>query len=233
MSLSGVLMAATVQAGESTQVLTDPQTLRPLPVQIYHPLPPCSAARPCPVAMLSPGYGIDYRSYRFLAAILNARGYVVLAIDHAAEDSSAFDFNAPLRPQMQKKWESGLRHFRLVRSQFEKSQSGWDWDKLLLVGHSLGGDQSAEYARQAPVAGLITLDNRRAVLPRSVPLLSLRASDTEADPGVLPAKDEAPSACIVKLPDARHNDMSDAGPAELRQRLSAQIARWLDGACPL
>ena len=56
----------------------------------------------------------------------------------------------------------------------------------MLVGHSLGGDTAAYLASQpgASFAALVTLDNRRAALPRSpmTKVLSIRAGDTQADP---------------------------------------------------
>jgi pimeloyl-ACP methyl ester carboxylesterase len=94
---------------------------------------------------------------------------------------------------------------------------GYGWERVVLVGHSLGGDSSALVARESPqsVVALITLDTRRSALPRtrSPRVLSIRASDTEADPGVLPTADEQQEfgSCIVRIAGSRHNDMYDGG----------------------
>ncbi|MDQ2989758.1 MAG: alpha/beta hydrolase, partial [Pseudomonadota bacterium] len=58
----------------------------------------------------------------------------------------------------------------------------------------------------------------------------IRASDTEADPGVLPSD----GACIVKIDGARHNDMFDGGSAQLKQTIAQTMERFLaDGSCGL
>jgi hypothetical protein len=53
-------------------------------------------------------------------------------------------------------------------------------------------------------------------------VLSIRASDTEADPGVLPTAEEQQEfgACIVRIAGSRHNDMYDGGVA-----LNARMTR--------
>jgi hypothetical protein len=68
-------------------------------------------------------------------------------------------------------------------------------------------------------------------------MLSLRASDTGADPGVLPTPEEQArlEACILPLDNARHNDMFDGGPAELRMRIVDAVLAFLapgSAACP-
>lgn len=60
-------------------------------------------------------------------------------------------------------------------------------------------------------------------------MLAIRASDTEADPGVRPSE----GACIVKIDGSRHNDMSDAGSAQLKQTISATLELFFAGGCGL
>jgi hypothetical protein len=60
-------------------------------------------------------------------------------------------------------------------------------------------------------------------------VLSIRAADTEADPGVLPS-DEARrqfGSCIVKIDGARHNDMADTGSGELKERIVYALETFL------
>jgi hypothetical protein len=109
----------------------------------------------------------------------------------------------------------------------------FDWQHLLLVGHSLGGDSSAQFAADNPsrVSGLISLDSRRVALPRSagIHVLTIRASDTTADPGVLPDEEERRryGSCVVRIEGARHNDMQDAGSEELKAGIISAIATFL------
>lgn len=81
------------------------------------------------------------------------------------------------------------------------------------------------------MSALVTLDNRRSPLPRdkAIRVLSIRASDTMADPGVLPSE----GACIVKIDGSRHNDMSDAGSAQLKQTITQALELFLAGGCGL
>jgi hypothetical protein len=80
----------------------------------------------------------------------------------------------------------GADNIRYARRALASPLPGYDWQHPVLVGHALGGDSAAQLASDA-AAGipiLITLDNRRAALPRSAStrVLSLRASDTRPPP---------------------------------------------------
>lgn len=104
--------------------------------------------------------------------------------------------------------------------------------------HSHGGDISALALTESPglASTLITPDQRRYPLPRnaSLRMLSLRGSDFEADPGVLPSQAEQAGldVCIERIANARHDDMHDAGPAWLKGEISTRVGRFLsDGEC--
>lgn len=105
----------------------------------------------------------------------------------------------------------------------------FDWRQVLLVGHSLGGDASAQFAADNPgrVCSLISLDSRRVALPRSagIRVLTIRASDTTADADVLPNKEERRryGTCVVHIEGARHNDMQDAGSEQLKASITSAI----------
>lgn len=104
---------------------------------------------------------------------------------------------------------------------------------LLLVGHSLGGDSSAQFAADNPsrVSTLISLDNRRVALPRStgIHVLTIRATDTTADRGVLPNKEERGryGTCVVHIEGSRHRDMQDAGSEQLKAKIVSAIDTFL------
>jgi pimeloyl-ACP methyl ester carboxylesterase len=112
----------------------------------------------------------------------------------------------------------------------------FDWQKLLLVGHSLGGDSSAQFAADNPnrVSSLISLDSRRVTLPRvaNVHVLTIRAGDTVADPGVLPNEEERSryGTCVVHIEGSRHNDMQDAGSEQLKAKIASAIVTFLTPA---
>lgn len=85
---------------------------------------------------------------------------------------------------------------------------------------------------EALVSHLVTIDHRRMSLPRShaIKILPIRASDFDADPGVLPGSNdqEVYGIKIEKLDGARHDDMYDGGGKTLKNRITTLIGAFLD-----
>lgn len=227
--------AAGLTPAPATMTLMDEARARPVPVALYFPASHavCALARPCPVALLSPGYGNSHLEYGFLAERLARQGYLVASIGHEAPGDPKMDPQGDLPRQRAEMARRGAATIRFVHRVLAGAQPGYDWRRAVLVGHSLGGDSSALLASTDPagIAALVTLDNRRAALPRSdaVRVLSLRAADTGADPGVLPDAEERRRyrACILDLEGARHNDMFDGGPTALKERIADAVGRFL------
>lgn len=234
-SLIGGAPIDTLPARESSITLRDDARERNIPLELYFPAPstPCSATQPCPVAFLSPGYGLPHTAYAFIAATLNDLGYLVVAIQNQLPSDPPLPTHGNLRETRAPSWIQGAQNIRFARSELVRSHPQFDWQHPVLVGHSNGGDISAWLAQESPglAATLITLDHRRMPLPRdgTTKVLSIRAGDFPADDGVLPES----GACIVTLDDARHNDMHDGGSDELRHRISHLIGAFLrNGSCP-
>jgi len=196
----------------------------------------CKESSRCPVAMLSPGYGLSGEDYRFITRQLNEKGYLVAAFGPEIPGGTKLDPSRDRRLQLVSLARLGADRLRDTLAELETGQSQFAWQRVLLVGHSLGGDTSALFASEHPgrVSALITLDNRRISLPRSAEtrVLSIRASDTEADPGVLPAGDELKKSgiCLVTLADSRHSDMHDGGDAGLKDNITRLIDQFLAAA---
>ena len=83
---------------------------------------------------------------------------------------------------------------------------------------------TALFAQKYPtiVSKIITLDNRRVALPRTIKprIYSLRSSDQPADKGVVATAEEQKkfTMTIIKLPNTIHNDMdNNANPAQRRE----------------
>jgi hypothetical protein len=78
---------------------------------------------------------------------------------------------------------------------------------------------------------IITLDNRRMLLPRGTQpkVYSLRSSDQTADEGVLPRPEEAKrfAMTVIKLPNTPHNNMSDDANAEQAGEIKQYVLRFL------
>jgi pimeloyl-ACP methyl ester carboxylesterase len=232
--------AANAASPPRAQVLVDDAHHRRIPLAIYQASThaQCTPQAPCPVALLSPGYGAEHTAYRFLAEPLADAGFLVVALQTVLPDDPKPADSGNLFADRLPMWQRGADSLRLAREKLAPHFPGYDWAHLILIGHSNGGDLSALALQQTPelATTLITLDNRRHPLPRSpaLRLLSLRASDFAADPGVLPTPDQtAAGQCVVTIANAKHNDMLDAGPDWLKARIVTLVREFLaDGRCP-
>lgn len=238
-----LVLAAPAIAATQAFTLHDAERGREVPVAVYAPAEPCSATRPCRLALISPGYGGGPRSheaYTFLAEVLNRERYVAVGVQHElASDAPIATTGADLRTLRRPNWQRGAATLRFVQQALAARLPHVDTRQPLLAGHSNGGDISAQVVAEDPAfaSALVTLDHRRNPLPRSrTPrVLTLRAGEFPADPGVLPGADEQAAAgtCVVLLPDARHADLHDGGPPAVKRRAAEALRRFLQGGdCP-
>jgi hypothetical protein len=224
----------------SEQVLFDKVRHRAIPVAFYtakHFQASCLRASPCPVAILSSGYGLRHTDYGFLADTLVKLGYLVIAVHHELPSDPPLSVTGKLFETRSENWQRGADTLRFVRSQLKQSMTGFDFDHLLLIGHSNGGDISAWLANEmlaeneAFIDTVITLDSRRVPLPKhaTVKLLSIRGSDFPADKGILPTVDEQHvfGLYVTTIPNSRHNDMYDGGPVWLKAEIRRQLFNFL------
>lgn len=235
--IAGLLMSTSVVATEN---IVDSARNRTIPIQTSFPVEGyrCSAESKCSVVFLSAGYGISHTRYHFLAEAFTELGYLVVAIGHELPGDPPLAVSGNLFETRAENWRRGAKTLEVVRNTLRQQHPEFDFDNLVLAGHSNGGDISAWFANDSPtsVSKLITLDHRRVPVPRSafLPVLSIRASDFEADPGVLPTKAEQAQlgSCILEIPNSRHNDMSDTGPEWLKTNIQDIVHDWLtDASC--
>lgn len=218
---------------EEELVVYDESRNRHIPILVNAPqTTSCAHTSPCPVALLSAGYGVSHTRYRFITNTLNQLGYLVVSIGHELKGDPPLGKGANLFHARSPNWQRGAATLDFLQRTLLPRYPSYDFQRILLVGHSNGGDISTWLTNEdkAYIAGLITLDHRRVPLPRQtgVAILSLRASDFPADPGVLPSTGEhEPNICVLKIPQSRHNDMSDYGPDWLKQRISLQIDHFI------
>lgn len=192
----------------------------------------CTKTPRCPVAILSPGYGLSGSDYSFVTNDLNRMGYLVIALRDSA-GGMTLDPGAPVSPQVQAIARTTSKSISTVIDETAVRYPQFDWQHLLLVGHSLGGDSSAQFSADnaSRVSSLISFDSRRVALPRAegIHVLTIRASDYPADPGVLPNEVERRryGVCVVRIEGSRHNDMQDAGSEQLKAKMTSAIATFL------
>lgn len=232
--LAGVAGVAWAE-GPAPQILRDEARGRDVPLWVDE-APTCTAASPCPVVLLSPGWGIPATGYRFLVDSLVRAGYAVVSVQDQLPGDAPMPSTGDLRRDRTPFWQRGAATLRFVHAHLVSQRPTLDAQRVVLLGHSHGGDVSALLATERPawVMALVTLDHRRVPLPAAsggLRVLSLRGSDFPADPGVLPVT-ASPGLCVLPLAGARHDDMHDGGPAALKVRLVGALVAFLaDDRC--
>ena len=198
---------------------------RPIPVAIYRP----SKETKHPVlVILSHGYQANVpganKNYSHLARALAGKGYYVASIQHELSTDSLIPTAGIPQIVRRSNWERGSANILYVLKELKRTKPNLDYQHVVLIGHSNGGDMSMLFAQQYPKLAdkVITLDNRRMAFPRVAhpKLYSLRSSDQPADEGVLPTPEEQKQfgITVIKLPATIHNDMDDSGtPAQLEE----------------
>ena len=216
--------SAQQQPAPKRDSLYDAARARPIPILIYGGNPvKTGKLKP---AIINHGYLAAYSDHSFIANMLKANGYYVVSIQHDLPgDERMPNTGKPYEVRMPF-WKRGAESILYVLNVLKTREPGLDYQNLLLVGHSNGGDMSMLFAAEHPelVATIISLDNRRMPFPRAVRprILSLRSSDQPADSGVIPNAVELARyrMQVVKLPATIHNDMSDyATPAQQAEML--------------
>lgn len=210
---------------------------RHIPIEVSHPIEKehCNEIQKCPVALLSAGYGVSHTKYTFLSEQLNQLGYMVVAIGHELENDPPLSVSGNLYETRSENWKRGAETLNFIKRRLASNNPNYNFNDLLLIGHSNGGDISSWLANEGKdyIDTLITLDHRRVPLPRrkDVNVLSIRGSDYPADDGVLPSKKEAKeySMCVTEIPKSRHNDMTDYGPKWLKDEITNVIDNFLNG----
>ncbi|MCG2836986.1 alpha/beta hydrolase [Photobacterium sp. WH77] len=218
--------------------IVDHNRNRIIPVEISFPPSSfdCSIDSKCPVIFLSTGYSVSHTKYQFLTDLFSELGYLVVAIGHELPSDPPLSVSGNLFETRSENWMRGSQTLKVVRQELQAKYPEYSFNSLVLVGHSNGGDISAWLTRESPsyVSQIITLDHRRVPLPRTkdIKVLSVRASDFEADDGVLLTNAEQVQyvSCIIKIPNARHNDMTDYGPIWLKSNIQQIVRDWLDEA---
>ena len=117
----------------------------------------------------------------------------------------------------------------------KKVQPNAEYDRLTMVGHSMGGDITMYFAKQYPdeIKKVVTLDNLRVpfLTEGKFKILSFRSQDPQfkADPGVIPDPEQCEKAGITVVDtDFRHNDMRDTGPDAAKTSIQSMLDKFLD-----
>lgn len=194
------------------------------------------------VVMLSAGYSerdtTSHRGYSFIANSLAERGFIVLSVQHELPNDEPIATEGNIYELRMPAWKRGVENLLFVRQTMEarlkKQFPKHDWKRLILIGHSMGGDISMLCAKTHPelLSEVISFDHRRMPVLRAPKprILSLRGTDFPADNGVLPSADEQKRYDIVisTLPNAKHSDFTDSGNEAVKKAAVQEVMRFLN-----
>ncbi|MEY9589466.1 hypothetical protein ABIA06_001757 [Bradyrhizobium yuanmingense] len=188
-----------------------------------------------PIAVINHGNTVKNTEYGFLANIFAARGYMVMSPQHDLPTDPPMvtkpgELYVGRLPQILR----GVANIHLAVHEMKKVQPNADYDKVTMVGHSMGGDITMYFAKQYPdeVKKVVTLDNLRVpfVTAGKFKILSFRSQDPQfkADAGVIPTDEECEQAGIqVVKTEFQHNDMRDTGPDVAKSSIQSMLDKFL------
>ena len=189
-----------------------------------------------PVAILNHGNTVKHTEYSFLSNAFAARGYLAIAPQHDLPTDPPMvtkvgEIYVGRLPQIQR----GVANIKFAIEEMRKVQPNADYNKVTMVGHSMGGDISMYFAKQYPdeIKKVVTLDNLRVpfLTDGRFKILSFRSKDTQfkPDPGVVPDTEECEKAGITVVNTGyQHNDMRDTGPDAAKSSIEAMLDKFLD-----
>lgn len=210
--------------------LSDVRRGRNVPIALYGFV---RGGRPRPLALISHGFGGTNGAYSFLAQHLVARGYIVGSVQHELEGDPEMPTEGDPRVVRRPFWERGADNLLFVAQTLQGLRIAAP-GRVLLVGHSNGGDMSMLFAARHPdrVSAIFSLDSRRFPFPRTrrPRICSARSSDQAADPGVLPSVEEQARYRMVIAPvPVMHNDMWNGSTDAQKVAMIALLDRCLAG----
>src|SRR5258706_4718713 len=188
-----------------------------------------------PVAILNHGNTVKHTEYSLLANAFAARGYMAISIQHDLPTDPPMvtkvgELYVGRLPQIQR----GIANIRFAVDEMKKVQPNADYDRLTIVGHSMGGDISMYFAKMYPdqTKKVVTLDNLRVPFTTDgkFKILSFRSKDPvfKPDPGVVPDDEACEKAGITVVNTGfQHNDMRDTGPDEAKTSIQNMLDKFL------
>lgn len=247
---AAVLLALVVAALTATKLairhdrlpLYDSVRSRSVPVDLYirrdKEMAAYAGMTQLPVAIVNHGNTVGSSEYSFICNTLAARGFLVASIQHDLPTDPPISMTGYPYVGRLPAYERGAANIEFVLGELKKLKPNADYDRLLVVGHSNGGDISVFYAAAHPdtVAKVVTLDNLRVPLEfvRSR-LLSFRSvgGAFKPDPGVVPGEaDRDKEGIDVVMTGAPHTELSDRGPEDLKAQISNALSDFLDKEKP-
>jgi predicted peptidase len=210
---------------------------RSIPVALY--LPESSKKiKNQKLVIFSHGYyanrGGSNKACSYLTGYLASQGYFVTSIQHELPTDDLIPQQGIPQVVRRPFWERGVKNILFVLNELKKNYPELDYQHLILIGHSNGGDMSMLFGQENPtlVDKIISLDNRRVAFPRTKQprIYSLRSSDQLADEGVLPTSEEQKQygTKIIQLKNTTHNHMDNSGDEEQKKEINYYVLTFLN-----
>ncbi|WP_426670627.1 serine aminopeptidase domain-containing protein [Mucilaginibacter sp. McL0603] len=220
---------------KDTLTLIDSSRNRVIPIATYNVVNSAPRNIKKKLVIFNPGYGSKSTDYGYIATNLSANGYFVIVIQHDLPTDDTLPRLGDIYKLRRAVWDRGVKSIFFVTDQLKKKYPQLDYDHIILMGHSNGGDMAMLIANEYPSFAkvVITLDNRRVAIPRAdhPKIFSIRSSDQPADAGVLPAPEEQKryKIKIVKV-NTIHNDMGGRGTQAQKKETNLLIMDFLNSA---
>jgi hypothetical protein len=194
-----------------------------------------------PVAILNHGNTVKFTEYSFLASVFAARGYLAVSIQHdLPTDAPMVTKVGELYVGRLPQYQRGIANIRFTIDEIKKSEPNADYDRLTIVGHSMGGDISMYFAKMYPdqIKEVVTLDNLRVpfMTGGKFKILSFRSKDPvfKPDPGVVPDSEVCEKSGITVIQTGyQHTDMSDRGSDDVKSTIQGMLDKFLEDDSPL
>ena len=220
---------------EFTTCLYDSSRDRIIPIVIYKPQKESSKTK---VVVFNHGYDGNKniksnQSYAYLNSFLAQKGFYVISIQHELPDDPLLAMNGEFMKTRMPNWKRGEENIIFTIRELKKLKPLLQWNELVMIGHSNGGDMTMLTATEHPelVSKAISMDHRRMTMPKvkTPKIYTLRGCDYNADNGVLPNEQEQKefNITVVKLDKITHSDMGENGTEEQHDLIKQIIYKFI------
>lgn len=142
-----VLLLSTFSCFSQTEFATclfDGARNRVIPIAVYQPHKVNSKTK---VVIFNHGYDGNKNSksnqtYAYLTRFLSQKGFYVISIQHELPNDPLLAMEGDFMQTRMPNWERGVANIYFTIQEFKKLKPQLDWDKLILIGHSNGGDMT-------------------------------------------------------------------------------------------
>ncbi len=178
-----------------------------------------------PIVVINHGYGAKNSEYSFIANSLANHGYFVISIQHDLENDTPLPRTGNLFERRKPLWDRGVKNIFFVLDELKKRRLNLNFNQIILIGHSNGGDISMMFAEKYPeyVKKIISLDSLRYPFNSNIPILRFSAVDTKPDFKIMKNK----NVKIVNIKNVKHIELCDRGGRIVNKKIIKNILEFI------